>query len=279
MKENINIQTFSQLSQIFKKKSWKVNDTESSSLFNRISRTLTLLDSKEQETFLQLLNMMEYYTIFDYESLLATALKKMVKEMDSKKFLFSPMLSDRNNSDIKSSMLVTYLLKSNTIQYDSFLSELKMTLQMDLTDAQIRNINRKKRYLVLIDDFIGTGASAVEAAEYFISKGVLEEKIIILSLVTMTKGKELIIEKGFHFFYAATSLSLSEKIDSYIEEDKIEFERNVEVISKKIGINVQDFWGFKDSKAVLSMIRVPNNTIGAFWKAKNKLNVPFPRFS
>ncbi len=76
MKGNINIQTFSQLVQIFEMKSWKVNDTESSSLFNRISRTLALLDSKEQETFLQLLNMMEYYTIFDYETLLADVLKK-----------------------------------------------------------------------------------------------------------------------------------------------------------------------------------------------------------
>ncbi|HBK5795535.1 TPA: hypothetical protein LLD64_001564 [Enterococcus faecium] len=279
MKGNINIQTFSQLVQIFEMKSWKVNDTESSSLFNRISRTLALLDSKEQETFLQLLNMMEYYTIFDYETLLADVLKKMLKKMDTKNFWFSPIISDRSNPDIKSSMLVTYLLKSNTIQYDSTLSEINMTLQMDLKEAQIKNINNKKRYLVLIDDFIGTGASAVKAAEYFINKGVLKEKIVILSLVTMTKGIELIIEKNFNFFYATTSLSLSEKIESFIEEDKIVFEKNVEAISKRIGIKAEDFWGFEGSKAVLSMIRVPNNTIGAFWKAKNKLNVPFPRFS
>lgn len=278
MKGKINIQTFFKLKQIFETKSWKINDIELSSLFNRISRTLELLDSKEQETFLMLLNMMEYYTISDYELLLAQVLKIMIEKMGAKKFWVSPIISDRNNLDVKSSMLVTYLLKSNAIQYDTTLSKIKMTLQMDLNQTQIKNINRREQYLVLIDDFIGTGLSAISAAEYFINQGISKEKIIILSLVTMNKGVEAILEKDFNFFYATISLSLSEKTASFLVEDKIEFEKNIEAISTKIGIDARDCWGFEESKAVLSMIRVPNNTIGAFWKGRIKENVPFPRF-
>lgn len=279
MQEKINVQTFSQLAKIFETKTWNKKDQESSSFFNRVSRTLQGLNNEEQQTFLRLLDMMEYYTISDYERLLIEVLKKMQNEIDTKKLCFSPIISNRAIPDIKSSMLVTYLLKSNTIQFDPTLSKLKMTLQLDLEDNQITNLNRRSTFLILVDDFIGTGSSAIETAEYFINKGVLKDKIIILSLVTLNKGIECITEQGFKFVYAVKSLSLPEQIESLIDEDRMSFKKNVETISEKIGIETDDYWGYESSSALLSMIRVPNNTIGAFWKGKNKENIPFPRFN
>ncbi|MGF3226962.1 phosphoribosyltransferase-like protein [Facklamia sp. P12932] len=278
MKHNLDIQTFNKIKKIFEIKSWETNDDQKS-LFMRTCRTLKLLDNNEQEVFLQLLDMMEYYTISDYESLLITVLKKMLKQMKVNKFYFSPIISNRKNNDIKSSLLVNYLLKSNSFHYDSDLSNMKMILQIDLTKTKINKVNETDSYLVLVDDFIGTGSSAIKSAKYFINRGVDREKIIILSLVTMNKGKENIFEKGFKFFFATESLSLSEKIDLHKIEDNDIFRKNIEIISKKLGVDTKDFWGFENSEAVLSMVRVPNNTIGAFWKGKKKDNIPFPRFS
>ncbi len=76
MQEKINVQTFSQLAKIFETKTWNKKDQESSSFFNRVSRTLQGLNNEEQQTFLRLLDMMEYYTISDYERLLIEVLKK-----------------------------------------------------------------------------------------------------------------------------------------------------------------------------------------------------------
>lgn len=278
MKKNIGIQTFSKLSRIFESKSWNINETESSSFFNRVSRTLGDLDTEEQQTFLKLLDMTDYYSISDYETLLMNALKEMKEKIATNKFLFLPVISNRIDHAIKSSMLVTYLLKANTIQYDPILSKLKMTLQIDLNDNQIKNLNNKDKYLVLVDDFIGTGLSATKAASYFVEKGVLKEKIIILSLVTLTRGIEHISEQNYKFFYAIKSLSLEEKTLAFCEDERYMFNEHIKCISKKIGINIENYLGFEDSGGLVSMIRVPNNTVEILWRGENKKNIPFPRF-
>ena len=268
------MQNFSSLVNVFMNKQWNLNVKEESGLFNRISRLLESLNDKQQRCFIKLLELFDYYTVGNYEVMLTKVLKKMKYELKCNKYVFVPIISERDNRDIKSSMLVTYLLKSNTIQFDNELSKMKKTLQLDLDKSQIKNINNRETYLVLVDDFIGSGNSAIDTANYFVEKGIKKEKIVVLSLVTMKKGIESIMQSDFKFYYSILSLSLSERIE---ESELDEIKGNIISISEKMKIPSDGCWGFDDSEALLSMIRIPNNTLSLLWKGEPKENVPFPR--
>ena len=270
----ISMQNFSSLVNVFKSKQWNLNDKEETGLFNRISRLLRSLNDSQQRCFIKLLELFDYYTVGDYEVMLTQVLKKMKNELKCNKYVFVPIISERDNRDIKSSMLVTYLLKSNTIQFDNELSKMKKTLQLDLDKSQIKNINNREIYLVLVDDFIGSGNSAIDTANYFVKEGIKKEKIVVLSLVTMKKGIESIMQSDFKFYYSILSLSLSERIE---ESELDEIKGNIISISEKMKIPSDGCWGFDDSEALLSMIRIPNNTLSLLWKGEPKENVPFPR--
>lgn len=269
----LSAQNLNDLTNIFEEKKWKLNNSENVSLFNRISRFLENLDDSHKQIFLKILNLFEYYTLNDYESLLIVALKKMKLDLGSNKYFFAPIMSDRDIKDIKSSMLVAYLLKSNTLQYDEVLSKLKITLTYDLNREQIDRINRRQTYLVLVDDFIGSGNSAIESAKYYLNLGIKKEKIIVLSLITMNSGLRNLEENNYKFFYSKQSLSLSEKVPI---TELIEIKNNISIISEKLGIR-NDILGYDESEGILSMVRVPNNSLSLLWQGDPKDNIPFPR--
>ncbi|MGX7200599.1 phosphoribosyltransferase [Enterococcus nangangensis] len=275
MKKSINVETLGKLYQVFKDKEWKMVEWEQDSLFNRLSNTLKNLNIEEQELFIKLLEKLEYYTVSDYEDLLIEVLVKMHQSVKKNKFTFVPLISNRDQQDVKSGMLVTYLLKSNTIQYNSDISNMKFYLHLNLTDNDVSLINRKEMCLVIIDDFIGSGDSAIEAVSYFITRGVKKDKIIILSLVTLTAGASKIESEGINFFYARKSKNLAEQFESIGDLSKLK--EDIVSLSKKIGVKDFQYLGYNESSALLSMIRMPNNTIGVFFDGRNKANIPFPR--
>ena len=90
----------------------------------------------------------------------------------------------------------------------------------------------------------------------------------------MKKGIESIMQSDFKFYYSILSLSLSERIE---ESELDEIKGNIISISEKMKIPSDGCWGFDDSEALLSMIRIPNNTLSLLWKGEPKENVPFPR--
>lgn len=270
----LNIGTFNKLAELFEEKEWEKKSNEQS-LFNRLSRTLGLLNEDEQLFFLEILSLFEYYSFSDYEIMMLDLLKKIICDNGKKTYYFIPIISDRKNNEIKSSMLIAYLFKSNVVQYDNELYKIKKVIKYDLTESEIASVNRKNSCVILVDDFIGTGDSALKAANYFVKRGLNKEKILISSLVTLSEGIEKINNKEFSFYYSMISKNLTEVLSNQ-NKDKMFFLDKIKNISEKLGID-GNFYGYNDSEALISMIRIPNNTVNFFWKGKNKDNIPFPR--
>ena len=96
-------------------------------------------------------------------------------------------------------MFVAYLLKSNTLQYHEKIAKMKINTSYYYTDEDIKNINNKKQKLVLIDDFIGTGDTALEAIKSLTNRGLNQDKIKVLSLICLESGYEKIKERISEF--------------------------------------------------------------------------------
>lgn len=275
---NLNIKIFNQLTQLFMEKFSNLPENIAEKLFNRISNLLGSLDIKEQITILQLFEKVEYFSILDYEMLLVDVIKKMLLVVDTKNIIFTPLISQRVQREVKSSMLVTYLFKSNVIKYEFPNSSFQFSYKTDLIESEIINLNNKNKKLAIVDDFIGTGNSALEVARYFIDKGVKKEKIIFVSLVTLTEGETILQNHNYQYFYAKKSLTLKEHTHDLTEDQKNQIYNDIKIISEKIKVNNKgEFLGYHESEALISMIRTPNNSLNILWEGVNSENIPFPR--
>lgn len=277
---NIDIQTLNKLSILFDDKGWDTIKNENG-LYSRYISLLKKLEKPQQEIIIEISQYFEYYSINDYESLLMESMMKLAKScgMNNKYFYIPIMANPDEVQTIKSSHLVGYLLKSNRLQYHSEVSKMKNTILWKLNQPTIESINRSTvKYVVLIDDFIGSGKSAKEAATYYMERGLDKDKIIILSLVAMRQAIDLLSDEGMKIFYARETSN----IDSYFENNKIEeILDEIEKIAQQLNLEEETIFGYNNSKGLVSMIRTPNNTFSLFWKnSKNKNDQsPFPRFS
>lgn len=276
MANNITPTILIKLSEIFEEKAWDNNQEQEYSLFNRMSRTLSFLTLEEQNVFLKILGLVDYYTLLDYEKLLIDVLKKIDEVTgDNLKFFFVPIISNKDAKEVKSSMLVTYLLKANSIKYHDKLFKMHKTIKYELSSSDIRNINTKNKIVVLVDDFIGTGDSTIIAANNLLSAGLEKDKIIVMSLVTLEKGKIKVESEGYNFYCSKVAEPVSAKINS---NDLDSIHENIKNITKKLKTNKKnEFLGFNESEALVSMIRTPNNSLNMLWSGNIKKNIPFPR--
>jgi hypothetical protein len=129
---------------------------------------------------------------------------------------------------------------------------------------------RANSLIILLDDFIGSGDTALEAITYF-NDNIRNnsDTLILISLVAQLQGVLKIEEQGYKIFYAhlrARAITDSDTISNKFEALKI-----IRKIEKRMGITKQtdptkDYrLGYRHTQALVSMIRSPNNTLPIYW--------------
>ena len=311
----MKVGTLLALDSVFKEKEWIIDETNELSLYSRASNLYEKLEEQEKEVLLIILEKMQYYTINNYEDLLVKCLLEMLEKYGNKeKYKFTPILQDKNKLglkliferkrneasncikitpafnthnkflDIKSSMFVAYLLKSNTLQYHEKIAKMKINTSYYYTDEDIKNINNKKQKLVLIDDFIGTGDTALEAIKSLTNRGLNQDKIKVLSLICLESGYEKIKESNIDIYTGKIIKSVPKLLseDKWNEKAIDKFEKTIISISEKVDpfAKHDNILGYGKSFSLVSMIRTPNNVPDFLWNnKKNNEMVIFPRFS
>lgn len=112
-----------------------------------------------------------------------------------------PMIAPTDFGSIKSSTLLYYLIKSNHSELNgrynkNGLARFSISLVDTVDYSKIKQTYIEQMILpdskvCLIDDFIGSGETAVSAANYLVEKHkVVKENISIISIVSMKQGKD-----------------------------------------------------------------------------------------
>lgn len=278
----LNTDVFFRLLKVFELKSWEIEDDDSNelSLFNRFSLSLSQLTLEQQLLVLELTERFIRVPMKDYQEHIKIILKKIVEDelIDLSKIStihIAPLIAPDDVGKVKSSILVQYSF-NGVLNYYPNMSRKKYIYTTGL-EVNSDQFNNEESILFLVDDFIGTGETACLALDYLINvKKVDPDKIIVLSIAALSKGVVSISKLNVIVY---TSILINKGISDYYSADegplKLETMKSIE---DNIKIHKNESFGYKQSEALITLIRTPNNTFPVFWKEKKGKIAPFPRY-
>lgn len=270
LKESSFIRLFS----IFNQNNWPLSDMFGDSYFEDFCSTLSILDDEECKMVLDLTEKFVWINEQDYLKIFINVFNSFTQailEKDSR-IVISPLLAERDYFSAKSSSSLYYsvwavidrLQKHSKVKSISCCDHPKKLLNIDIDN---------KTVLCLIDDFIGSGETAISAVEYLEKEGIKKDNIVVLSIAAMEAGICALQEKGIRAF----SDSVFHKGITGTENET-EWTRLMTEIERRINVKEAYCFGYKRSEALVRMARTPNNTFPIYW-LKNKVNKtpPFVR--
>lgn len=285
-RKGLSPQQLISISSVFNDNGWKIKKelNPEDSLFNRFcERMLEVKDEEGQALFLDLAKRYLWLSSDFYFMNLLKALEHLVSEYekltsDTKVYVMM-LIAPKDEGKTKSSAMLLYLFNDTRLRIDPRFSHYRFEIISD-KESLHQKMDDKDAVLVLVDDYIGTGDTAVACIEQLDKLGIKMEQIAILSLVAQEEGKKKIEEKGIFF---CTSNLRNKGISDYYEGK--ELEKNVRLmqkIEKDLKVGEKSRFGYGQSEALVTMCRTPNNTFPVFWYEpklgiKKKL-APFPRF-
>lgn len=192
-----------------------------------------------------------------------------------KSFYVLPIIQECDKGKPKSSTTVAYAFKSPEISENIFFENKKMIVN-DIKGIP-QNINKSSTSnVILVDDFVGTGESALtflEENEYI--KNINKDKIFFIFIAGMQDGIKRIQEKGYTVF---CSYIQEKGIDSIPNlNKKQEYILLMEKLETSYSIKENVKFGYGHSEALISLVRTPNNTFPIFWDGKKNIYAPFER--
>lgn len=264
----LSITRLEQLRALFAEKRWPIDEDIELSVFERFYKTLSVLDDNEQSFLIDLTYRFDHIPLNNYLELMKPSLQQLRKDAGKNTLLFVTCTPKKDAGTVKSSSTVLYQLKGTTIKQ-----------QLDLTPTLVvDNITRIPRYkidksttIVLVDDFVGTGDTAVAAVE-FIHELVPSLKdntqIILFCIVALHQGIERMNGIGVKTYYAIERRkAISEEMSETNRDSAVSLMQGIEKRLKKL--RKEYMFGYKGSEALVCLERCPNNTFPVYWLTKN----------
>lgn len=135
---------------------------------------------------------------------------------------------------------------------------------------------RTNSLIFLVDDFIGSGDTALKAYKRFEKEHrVATDDAIILSVVCLGTGRDNIEKEGHQIW---SSVDQAKGIsDSTRIADKGKAIEIMKGISSKLSVRPSYYLGYKKSEGLVSMpVRTPNNTFPLFWCPRDSSGGDWP---
>lgn len=273
----------------FVKRNWN-NFDEFEYFFDNFCSIYEHLNKEQTELVLELTNDFLWLRENEYFSKFKNILSELSKKvyLNLNKIYVIPMVSpnDRSKNKTKSSHFMAYLCRNTLLKHKKEFSNTTFIIIDNLNHLPKNNQLIKNNHpIILVDDFIGTGDTAKESLDEILSKESYSNKnLFVLSLVSQNRGLKKINQMGFELITdTLVSMGISDKFKGQEKLEKKKIMESIEDIlatDKKFDESFR--FGYKESEALVSMIRTPNNTFPLYWrKCKlekgKKWNAPFPR--
>lgn len=284
---NVNIQIVHRLSALFREKNWPMGQTETGEdeeLFDKFCDLMISLDRKEQDLILNLTSDFERFTYFDYPSLMNDVFHKIDASIlyAHKSIYLIPLVSpsDLLLGKIKSGEHILYCVLHIVLPRYIDSSSQKIFGVSDIMKFNTLHQDREDSLIIFIDDFIGTGDTACEVLKEYSKHTKKGEDVLVVTAVALEMGIDAIRNLGFE---VASSLVRRRGIsDSDRIENKEEALIIMDNIENRLRLRKEYRRGYKQSEALVKMVRTPNNTFPVYWCTEtsggNRWPAPFPRY-
>ena len=271
-----------QLYHLFESKNWDVQELGKYSVFDRFCERLAELENDAQrDLIIDLTGNFLWVKNSMYEQYLLAAFNKLFndevwKHEKGKNICICPLLPEKDFGKVKSSTYMLYLCQN-----------ILLRTYVEFQDEQVRicetpEVLKEEKYrknidsIILIDDFIGSGGTALESLEYFDFLRQEGKKIYILVLVAQKQGIENIRKEGILVFSnIICERGISDRFEKEEAKEKLE---EMKKIGRLLKVSSTMYLGFLESECLVAMNKTPNNTFPVYWhEKKGHSRAPFPR--
>lgn len=233
-------------------------------IFERFCATLALLSKPERDLFLDLTrNFLLYQTINSYRTGILTVFSKLEVEKFTRIHVY-PLLRQSDFLKDKSSRMVHYQFRDARFNLPDAVDN-KLQFHDLPGEGLPSDINaRDDLCVLLLDDFIGTGETAIDAIKYLHEQKHVEKcKMVIMSLVAQQEGVNRIKADGVEVLvHILRSKGIS---DYHTGAKKTKYLQLMTTIETRIGVVDPYHLGLGASEALVKMVRTPNNTFPVYW--------------
>ncbi|MGG7145703.1 phosphoribosyltransferase-like protein [Clostridium butyricum] len=282
--EDISSDIMIKATTIFKNNNWNIEDDniQWKERFNIYCDMLSKLTLEQQNFLLELTGKYLYINNSDYMAELNSLLTNLYKQnyanvKSYNKVYVMPLVAPRDINTVKSSTMLAYLFMMTELEYNPLLKNIQF-IRCENKQSIPKSINQKSTSIIfLVDDFIGTGETAIEALDDLMKNNISMNKILVISLVAMKNGINTINKYGVNVF--SNKIMKKGISDFYKGNELITKQEIMKSIENKLPINSVYNFGYKGSEALVTMTRTPNNTFPIFWynNKKKGIDAPFPR--
>ncbi|GAB6110460.1 phosphoribosyltransferase [Desulfomicrobium salsuginis] len=280
----LDVKIVTQLFNIFQKKGWS-SSSDLSGHYNNVweafCKMFEVMDKDQVELIIQLMDSYLYCNFRNYQNKIQDVISKYERQyLNNFDQIFILPLVDFEDTKKRIAKSGSSLVYATANEIRTKFPEIRNVNPGDSVEILDRFIDRENSLIIFVDDFIGTGSTAIKCLKHYKDNYYSKaDTVNIFSLVVHTAGLVALSDLEVKFYY---SVLVSKGIS---DNDKIiDKEKAIEVmlgIEKNLSISEKYSLGFMKSEALVTMERTPNNTFPIFWcnKLKNgdKWNAPFPR--
>lgn len=268
----LTVDTLAKLESLFAEKGWIIDKARDTSLFDRFCSTLLKLSQDEQAFLLDLTKRFIKIQPSEYVERLEILAYQVREDYPNSNLIFAPCLPRCDIGKVKSAGVTLYDLESTQYRYKLG----KHCIEKNNL-ANIAPYINEDAIILLVDDFVGTGDTALGAVDYVhevLGKDFPNDRIKVLSIVTQQTGMNAINAIGIDVYtYHIQTKGIT---DYYVGKELENAVALMNSIESKIK-NLKDMFkfGYKQSEALVCMRKCPNNTFPIYWLGKD--TAPYER--
>jgi hypothetical protein len=253
------------MSEIFLRKGWA-----NGRLFDDFCERVSALKSEdEKQLFFELTERFIYVPLSCYSEHTAIAAQQIQNEIPlERKLVFLNGLTCKESHKVKSNYLVTYQFKASTLKKAVNWNGRKISVINSI--KELFKMKTENVFLVLTDDFLGSGETMVDALKYIQHRlsvhGITMPKCGVLAIAAMESAISRLNGLSVKVF---CSLRLKKGITDFYTGDKLKKSVSImQGIESRMKVRDNTRFGYGASEALICMERCPNNTFPVFWMKK-----------